>query len=159
MNYTMQNNSSCPVCRTTIARSNRMLPNVSLDSTIDKYIELLGTAGITEWRRGSGKSYIEWVGRKESVFYLAFTSWNRPLISNFASGLGRTRWRNVSGARPLLLRLQKLPDRIRDTCTSTTKGMKKMSLLHNGFSASFLAASLREPIQGILDRLESIRRV
>ncbi|KAH6917561.1 hypothetical protein BKA70DRAFT_1487521 [Coprinopsis sp. MPI-PUGE-AT-0042] len=61
-----QNHSSCPVCRTTIARSNKMVPNVSLDSTIDKYVELLGLAGITEWRKGSGKSYIEWVARKEA---------------------------------------------------------------------------------------------
>lgn len=84
-----------------------MLPNVHLDSTIDRYIELLGKAGLAEWQKGSGRSYIEWVNRKESVFHLAFTFSARPLMSNLVSGLGRTRSRNVQSRIALVQRKER----------------------------------------------------
>ncbi|KAG2023834.1 hypothetical protein CC2G_001445 [Coprinopsis cinerea AmutBmut pab1-1] len=56
---------TCPACRTSLARTNKMLPNVSLDNAIERYLEIIGAVGHEEWSAG-GQSYVEFTRRKEA---------------------------------------------------------------------------------------------
>ncbi|KAF5377442.1 hypothetical protein D9615_005152 [Tricholomella constricta] len=56
--------NNCPTCRTELSRETPMIPNFSMDSTVEKHIAALGQSGIAEWKPG-GSKHKEWISRKE----------------------------------------------------------------------------------------------
>ncbi|KAG6837043.1 hypothetical protein H0H93_015906 [Arthromyces matolae] len=56
--------TNCAICRTELARDNPMIPNFSMDNTVEKHVAALGQSGIDEWKIG-GTKYAEWCSRKE----------------------------------------------------------------------------------------------
>ncbi|KAF8624852.1 hypothetical protein AX15_005732 [Amanita polypyramis BW_CC] len=58
-------NDRCPICRTTLTGDIPMIPNIAMDNVIEKYIQILGARGLTEWT-GGGERFEEWISRKEA---------------------------------------------------------------------------------------------
>ncbi|KAM6497958.1 hypothetical protein JOM56_005906 [Amanita muscaria] len=56
-------NNSCPICRTQLARDFPLIPNISLDNVVEKYITLLAQGGSAAWSL-EGEKFKEWYSRK-----------------------------------------------------------------------------------------------
>jgi len=41
-----------------------MIPNISMDNTVDNHVKALASSGAREWQQG-GKKLIDWVARKQ----------------------------------------------------------------------------------------------
>ncbi|KAF9452539.1 hypothetical protein P691DRAFT_794702 [Macrolepiota fuliginosa MF-IS2] len=54
----------CPVCRAKLIKSEPLVPNITMDSLVEKHIGLLISAGDEEWKP-HGVKYKEWDVRKE----------------------------------------------------------------------------------------------
>ncbi|TCD70675.1 hypothetical protein EIP91_002399 [Steccherinum ochraceum] len=55
---------TCAVCRADLALAAPMIPNYSLDNTIEKHIHALAASGVEDWAL-SGAKYKDWMERKE----------------------------------------------------------------------------------------------
>lgn len=56
-------NDSCPICRTQLAHDFPLIPNISLDNVVEKYITLLAQGGSAVWSL-EGEKFKEWYSRK-----------------------------------------------------------------------------------------------
>lgn len=56
-------NKGCPICRTTLSKSQPLIPNIVMDNMVEKHIKVLAI-GDEDWQIG-GKKYNEWGARKE----------------------------------------------------------------------------------------------
>ncbi|KIL71006.1 hypothetical protein M378DRAFT_175304 [Amanita muscaria Koide BX008] len=56
-------NDSCPICRTQLARDYPLIPNISLDNVVEKYITSLAQGGSAAWSL-EGEKFKEWYSRK-----------------------------------------------------------------------------------------------
>jgi hypothetical protein len=59
-----QNNGTCAICRTKLSKNMPMIPNITLDNTVEKHIQALRTSGDEDWTPG-GTKYVERNFRKE----------------------------------------------------------------------------------------------
>jgi hypothetical protein len=57
-------NPTCALCRTALNRNAPVIPNIAVDNTVEKHIEVLASNGGREWQTG-GKSIAERIARKE----------------------------------------------------------------------------------------------
>lgn len=57
-------NGTCAICRTRLSKSTPMIPNITLDNTVEKHVQALRTSGDEDWIPG-GTKYVEWNLRKE----------------------------------------------------------------------------------------------
>ncbi|TEB39361.1 RING/U-box [Coprinellus micaceus] len=55
---------TCPICRTALSRSAKVIPNIALQNAVEKYTELLAKADHAEWKLG-GAAYTSWSERKQ----------------------------------------------------------------------------------------------
>jgi hypothetical protein len=60
----MQKNPTCALCRTALNRNAPVIPNIAVDNTVEKHIEVLASNGGRDWQSG-GKSLAERNTRKE----------------------------------------------------------------------------------------------
>ncbi|KAF8203231.1 hypothetical protein BJ912DRAFT_348772 [Pholiota molesta] len=58
-------NKGCPCCRKTLNPTTPMIPNISMNNTVEKHVQALGLSGIQEWQPG-GQKYEEWTARKNA---------------------------------------------------------------------------------------------
>jgi len=57
-------NPTCALCRTALNRNAPIIPNIAVDNTVERHIEVLASNGGREWQSG-GKSFVERTARKE----------------------------------------------------------------------------------------------
>lgn len=57
---------SCAICRGALSRDAPMVPNIALDSLVDKHVHALGAHGADDWRPGGAK-FADLMARRECV--------------------------------------------------------------------------------------------
>lgn len=61
--HSQQDRTECPICRTQLVGEAPLIPNITLDSLIEKHIELLISAGDIDWLP-QGSKYKDRASRK-----------------------------------------------------------------------------------------------
>lgn len=64
LTWLFQKHNQCPICRARLIRSEPLIPNIAMDSLIEKHIEHLSSAGDVDWQP-HGSKYKERASRKE----------------------------------------------------------------------------------------------
>ncbi|EIM83464.1 uncharacterized protein STEHIDRAFT_160046 [Stereum hirsutum FP-91666 SS1] len=61
----IKENRTCPMCRAKLNKQVPMIPNISLDNTIERHINALAASGDRDWLEG-GEKMVEWNERREN---------------------------------------------------------------------------------------------
>jgi len=64
LTITPQSNGTCAVCRSKLSKDMPMIPNISMDNIVDRYIQSFGASGNEDWMPG-GTKHVDWNFRKE----------------------------------------------------------------------------------------------
>ena len=92
---------TCAICRSKLASTAPMIPNFSMDNTVEKHIHALASSGASEWEE-KGSKYVEWEQRKESVNFT--TSFLMAIAHDLPQN---RRWRN--GAKDRMSQIKPKP--------------------------------------------------
>lgn len=80
MCWNQTNNAVCAVCRAPVAKRNPMVPNITLDNTVQRHVDALGENGVAGWQKAGGK-LVEWKQRKECVPILGLPDADGKVLS------------------------------------------------------------------------------